>query len=237
LTIAEELTPHKHPDFKTMHIYIEDSAVVNIRQYFEQTHEFISKAPTLVHCYAGISRSASIAISYVMKTKKTDLYNAMAQCKSVRQRINPNPGFMEQLAKYEKELNIEVPKWKPNKMHIPHKNQATDCIFTFDEEIESSTDQKLDHKTDKRTKEQNTDVITNVPTDEELEFTSRELTDEELKELFEVPLDALLDDTMSTSDIPSNVPSNNISNVPSNTNISNVPSAASDPIDIPNVDL
>jgi Dual specificity phosphatase, catalytic domain len=51
----------------------------------------------LVHCSAGISRSASIVIAYLVHQRRMTLLSAMALCKAARQQCSPNPGFMSQL--------------------------------------------------------------------------------------------------------------------------------------------
>jgi protein-tyrosine phosphatase len=51
---------------------LEDSFQGNIRSHFDQTNEFISKCKeqnekVLVHCQAGISRSSSIVLAYLIR--------------------------------------------------------------------------------------------------------------------------------------------------------------------------
>jgi hypothetical protein len=58
----------------------------------------------LVHCYAGVSRSASIVIAYLMHKHKISLLDAMKLVKSKRSCISPNVGFLLQLKDFEKEL-------------------------------------------------------------------------------------------------------------------------------------
>ena len=58
----------------------------------------------LVHCYAGISRSTSIVIAYLMKNKKMSFNKALELIKEKRGKIQPNSGFVLQLKAYEKEL-------------------------------------------------------------------------------------------------------------------------------------
>jgi protein-tyrosine phosphatase len=51
----------------------------------------------LVHCHAGISRSSSTVISYLMRKYDLTLKDAIEHTRSQRWFINPNPGFMKQL--------------------------------------------------------------------------------------------------------------------------------------------
>ncbi len=55
----------------------------------------------LFHCYAGVSRSASLAIAYLMKTNIMTFDKAYELVKMKRNMINPNNGFMEALHKFE----------------------------------------------------------------------------------------------------------------------------------------
>lgn len=57
-----------------------------------------------VHCFAGVSRSATIVISFLMKKFEWSLNQALTFTKKRRRYIDPNPGFMRQLRKYEREL-------------------------------------------------------------------------------------------------------------------------------------
>ena len=57
-----------------------------------------------MHCHAGISRSATISISYIMKTMDWDLSKAYDFVKQKRPCISPNLHFMGQLLEFEKQL-------------------------------------------------------------------------------------------------------------------------------------
>ncbi|XP_012261545.2 dual specificity protein phosphatase 19 [Athalia rosae] len=50
-----------------------------------------------VHCNAGVSRSASVIIAYLMVTENLSYDKAYQRVKSVRQCIKPNDGFVRQL--------------------------------------------------------------------------------------------------------------------------------------------
>jgi predicted protein tyrosine phosphatase len=134
LTIARELKQHDHPDFVTMHISIDDSPMEDIKQHFAQSHEFIEKAPTLVHCYAGISRSGSIVVSYVIRSQKMNASEALRHCKRIRPKINPNYGFITQLIDYAEELGLHSGRWaKIGGPDIEAYNIPE--VFQFDEEL------------------------------------------------------------------------------------------------------
>lgn len=89
---------------------IEDEEDEDIRPLFEPSIEFINKGPAvpnatvIVHCYAGISRSSSIVLAYLMSEKKMSLMNAHTHLKSKRRIIEPNDGFWSMLEDYESEL-------------------------------------------------------------------------------------------------------------------------------------
>lgn len=101
LTVGIDLEPHITDLFNTYKVDISDVPNENISMYFNTTNNFINKGVTLVHCKAGISRSSSIVIAYLMKTRKWSLNRALNYVKNRRTIINPNPGFMKQLKEYE----------------------------------------------------------------------------------------------------------------------------------------
>jgi hypothetical protein len=97
--------------FTVKRIPILDNSTADIQQYFKETHDFIDSVHKingriLVHCFAGISRSATIVISYLMKTKLISTEKSIALVKNIRSTINPNFGFYCALKNFEKELNL-----------------------------------------------------------------------------------------------------------------------------------
>ena len=58
----------------------------------------------LIHCLAGMSRSASVVIGYLMYQYKLSLMESFQHVYNKRNCINPNIGFLQQLFKYENEL-------------------------------------------------------------------------------------------------------------------------------------
>ncbi|XP_008590932.1 PREDICTED: dual specificity protein phosphatase 18-like [Galeopterus variegatus] len=59
---------------------------------------------TLLHCAAGVSRSAALCLAYLMKYHSMSLLDAHTWAKSCRPIIRPNNGFWEQLIRYEFKL-------------------------------------------------------------------------------------------------------------------------------------
>ncbi len=101
LTIGSEIPKHKTTDFKTMHINLDDSPSSNMYAYFAETYKFIRRDKTLVHCMAGISRSATIVINYLMQKNRITYDEAYKICKKKRPIIEPNLGFIQQLKRME----------------------------------------------------------------------------------------------------------------------------------------
>jgi len=101
-------------EYTYMNVQVADEPDANIAQYFEAAHRFISVARSkntsvLVHCRAGISRSATILASYYMKERGMSAEEAVQMLRSKRSIVLPNAGFMLQLRNYEKILRAPSP--------------------------------------------------------------------------------------------------------------------------------
>lgn len=89
--------------YKTLQIL--DLPDTDITSYFKECSSFIDEAKeqsgvVLVHCNAGVSRSSSIVIGYLMLQEGLSFDDAFNQVKTVRSSIRPNPGFYQQLQSY-----------------------------------------------------------------------------------------------------------------------------------------
>jgi protein-tyrosine phosphatase len=92
-----------------LRISIEDTRDVELSYYLPRALDFIKEAYAnkkgiLVHCYAGISRSASIVISYLMQEYKMSLREAVLYVSERRRVVRPNSGFFECLTELEAKL-------------------------------------------------------------------------------------------------------------------------------------
>ena len=104
-------------------IDIEDDWKENIIKYFKECFEIIEKANKIfIHCMAGVSRSATIVISYLMWKEKKSLEETLKKVKEKRF-VSPNFGFMEQLKIFEKLLkknNYDLNKIYLNSVKWPN---------------------------------------------------------------------------------------------------------------------
>lgn len=84
----------------------EDVSGACILQHFEHTNRIIEKAENegsgvLVHCKAGVSRSVSTCIAYLLYKHHMDLESALLLMVEKNPRSNPNKGFRRQLEEFE----------------------------------------------------------------------------------------------------------------------------------------
>eukprot|EP01098_Paradermamoeba_levis_P015711 TRINITY_DN8118_c0_g1_i1.p1 TRINITY_DN8118_c0_g1~~TRINITY_DN8118_c0_g1_i1.p1 ORF type:complete len:150 (+),score=28.80 TRINITY_DN8118_c0_g1_i1:121-570(+) len=85
VTVAKDIEPaHLSAGIKYLVIRVDDVPQTNLMCAFDVAYEFINrerkKGPVLVHCAAGISRSTTIVMSYLMRKKKTHLPEGIRTC-------------------------------------------------------------------------------------------------------------------------------------------------------------
>jgi len=104
ILVAGNFLQQKFPGhFKYLQLPINDAASQDLSLYFEEAIKFIDEAEkVLVHCYAGVSRSSSMVIAYLMYKYKWTYTEAYTHVKKKRTVINPNKGFVSQLQELEK---------------------------------------------------------------------------------------------------------------------------------------
>jgi atypical dual specificity phosphatase len=102
--------PQSHQnEFKYHKIKAIDLPLYKITKDIPECIDFINDAlnnnsSILVHCSRGVSRSASIVVSYLMKEKKLKFADAHYLVRSKRKIINLNIGFKNELLEFEKDL-------------------------------------------------------------------------------------------------------------------------------------
>lgn len=131
------------PDFISdnhfMRIPVNDSYCEKLLPWLEKTNEFIDKAKVsncrvIVHCLAGISRSATIAIAYIMKTMGLSSDDAYRFVKDRRPSISPNFNFLGQLLEFERALQLKTAPCDPMRLAAKHHEEVEEVKSTKDDD-------------------------------------------------------------------------------------------------------
>ena len=105
-------------------IELEDSPQTNIIKYFKDSIKFIEESDKVfVHCFAGVSRSATLVITYLM-WKNHKPFKETREFVNEHRWIGPNLGFKQQLLIFEdklKEANYDLDKIDFNAIIWPPK--------------------------------------------------------------------------------------------------------------------
>ncbi|KAG8194398.1 hypothetical protein JTE90_011010 [Oedothorax gibbosus] len=113
------VTPNLPNTFKTemgmkyMQIPIQDHWSQNLFNFFPQAIKFIDEARkrnlgVLVHCLAGISRSVTITLAYLMHELNIPLNEAFDFVQRRKANVSPNLNFLGQLKDFERQLNLST---------------------------------------------------------------------------------------------------------------------------------
>ena len=99
-----ELEPLNLPKCDHLHLKIQDNRSADIFSKFEQCIEFIENhRKVFVHCEAGRSRSASVVIAFLCKSKYGGMRHpeeALSFVKNKRRVVEPNVGFIYDVTRY-----------------------------------------------------------------------------------------------------------------------------------------
>lgn len=109
LTAGRDLEVQLEPGMKHLVLNVDDLPEQDITLMFEKAFAFIDaaradKKGVLIHCFAGLSRSVTIATAYVMKNEHMTRDAALALVRKARPAAQPNEGFMKCLLRYEEYL-------------------------------------------------------------------------------------------------------------------------------------
>ncbi|XP_069091758.1 dual specificity protein phosphatase 4 [Pleurodeles waltl] len=109
LNVSSDCPNHFEGHFQYKSIPVEDNHKTDISSWFMEAIEYIDSVKgcqgrVLVHCQAGISRSATICLAYLMMKKRVKLEEAFEFVKQRRSIISPNFSFMGQLLQFESQV-------------------------------------------------------------------------------------------------------------------------------------
>ncbi|KAM3939077.1 dual specificity protein phosphatase 18 isoform 1-T2 [Leptodactylus fuscus] len=106
INVSLECTACIGPDVEYLHFAVADLPDTPLHEYFETVSNKIQEVEasggrTLIYCAAGISRSSTLCLAYLMKWRGLTLLAAHAHLTTCRPIIRPNIGFWRQLIGYE----------------------------------------------------------------------------------------------------------------------------------------
>ncbi|XP_069073602.1 dual specificity protein phosphatase 22-A-like isoform X2 [Pleurodeles waltl] len=104
--------PSKNPltlEMTYLCIAASDSSSQNLIQHFKKCVKFIHDCRLrgggcLVHCLAGVSRSTTILVAYLMTVTNLGWEDCLSAVRAVRPYVGPNLGFQQQLQEYQMTL-------------------------------------------------------------------------------------------------------------------------------------
>jgi dual specificity phosphatase 12 len=96
------IPPDVNSEIEVHFIQMEDSENQSLSRILPEALRYIHRAicqrqKILVHCNAGVSRSGSVLIAYLMACLRISFSQALAIAQEARACIDPNPGFTKQL--------------------------------------------------------------------------------------------------------------------------------------------
>ncbi|XP_036819504.1 dual specificity protein phosphatase 22-A-like isoform X2 [Oncorhynchus mykiss] len=103
-------------DMTYLCIHAADASSQNLSQHFKESIRFIHECrlnggACLVHCLAGVSRSTTMVVAYLMTVTTYSWEECLSAVKAVRSFVGPNYGFQQQLQEYQMNQVKEYRVW------------------------------------------------------------------------------------------------------------------------------
>lgn len=104
--------PTLHPEHMLhLHVHVHDSPEADLASHFDRVVPWVKKQlerpeppQILIYCQKGVSRSCTVTLVLLLHLKGWTLYEAWRHVKMRRPAVRPNPGFLRQLAAYERQM-------------------------------------------------------------------------------------------------------------------------------------
>ncbi|NXQ75872.1 DUS1 phosphatase, partial [Quiscalus mexicanus] len=138
INVSANCPNHFEGHYQYKSIPVEDNHKADISSWFNEAIDFIDSVKSeggrvFVHCQAGISRSATICLAYLMRTNRVKLDEAFEFVKQRRSIISPNFSFMGQLLQFESQVlapNCSAEAGSPA-MSVLDRGASTTTVFNF----------------------------------------------------------------------------------------------------------
>lgn len=129
LNVSRNCVNHFPEFFEYLNLPVEDRVYADISQHFGKALQFIEHArgegcSVLVHCRAGISRSATVIMAYLIQYYQYSLEEAFDFIKLKHPYISPNFNFMGQLLQFQNQKTKSSDGTTPESWT---EQQSTDC--------------------------------------------------------------------------------------------------------------
>lgn len=103
-------------DMTYLCIHAADASSQNLSQHFKECISFIHECrlnggACLVHCLAGVSRSTTMVVAYLMTVTNYGWEDCLSAVKAVRSFVGPNYGFQQQLQEFQMKQVSEYRAW------------------------------------------------------------------------------------------------------------------------------
>lgn len=113
--------------FKYLDLQLYDEPQEDAKRYFRITNRFINQAlasggKILVHSIEGKSRCAAFILAYLISQEGIKLKDGLMILRQFVGEVEPNEGFMQQLAQYDLEL-LSEDQWKFKKRAPKYSNK------------------------------------------------------------------------------------------------------------------
>lgn len=123
------------PGFKYKKLPVEDNWRANLSDMFPEAFQFIDEGITqnrgvLIHCLAGVSRSVTVTIAYLISALNMTLNEAYDFVKQRKPSVNPNLNFMGQLLEFERQLRT------PQTPSSTTSSLSSDCSLDGEEDVD-----------------------------------------------------------------------------------------------------
>ncbi|XP_003217389.1 dual specificity protein phosphatase 1 [Anolis carolinensis] len=136
INVSANCPNHFEGHYQYKSIPVEDSHKADISCWFNEAIDFIDSVKNdggrvFVHCQAGISRSATICLAYLMRTNRVKLDEAFEFVKQRRSIISPNFSFMGQLLQFESQVLAPNCSAEAGSPAMSALDRGTTTVFNF----------------------------------------------------------------------------------------------------------